>query len=104
MGRPTTATAASVARPLAAGHDEVRRDAGPVQRDGVVEPGLEHRGRPAVVLGRAEHNDRVGGAALVEGALLPDAERREPARGRREHARHDERAHDPARDPPAQAP
>ena len=35
--------------------------------DRVVEPGLEHGRRPAVVLGRPEHDDRVGRPLLVAG-------------------------------------
>ena len=53
LGRP-------VALGLAAGHDQVRRDAGMEERDGVVQPRREDRRWPAVVLGRAHHHDRVG--------------------------------------------
>ena len=79
LGRP-------VALGLAAGHDEVRREPGLVQVDRVVEAGLEDRRRPAVVLGGAEDDDRVGRPRVVAVADVPDPERR-PAddddRGRR---------------------
>ena len=54
----------------------VRRDAGLVQLDGVVEPCREERRRPAVVLGRAQDDDRVGRALVVALALRPDPVRR----------------------------
>ena len=45
----------------------------------MVEPRREQRGGPAVVLGRAQDDDRVGLAPLVAVALVPDAVRRVPA-------------------------
>ena len=49
----------------AAGHHDDRRVARPGRARGVVEPGAQHRRRPPVVLGGAEHDDRVHRPPLV---------------------------------------
>src|SRR5262245_7413093 len=58
---------AAVARPLAPRHHDAAGQAAVVEVEGVVEPLLQHRGGPAVVLGRAQHDDGVG----VAGAVAP---------------------------------
>jgi hypothetical protein len=65
----------AVAFGLAPGHDQHRCDAGEVKRHGVVKAGREHRRRPPVVLGRAEHDDGVDRPLVVVAALVPDAVR-----------------------------
>src|SRR5262249_14589354 len=61
----------TVARPDAAGHHDRGGEAGAVELHGVVEPGLQDGRRPAVVLGGSEHDDRIGGTALIEPANPP---------------------------------
>ena len=68
LGRPVTGL-------LAAGHHQEAVVAGLEQVDGMLQPRLEDRRRPAVVLGRAEDHDRAGRPGLVLEALLPDPER-----------------------------
>src|SRR3954467_15312015 len=46
-------------------HDDDRSNAPPVQVDGVIETGGEDLRRPAVELGRTEHDDRVRGSGIV---------------------------------------
>ena len=66
----------SVADRLAPGHDEMRRDPGLEEFDGVIEPRREERRRAAVVLGRAHDHDGVGRALLITEPLDPDPVRR----------------------------
>ena len=67
----------AVAGKLAARDNEPGRIALLVQVDGVIEARRQHRGRTAVVLGRAEDDDGVHGPAVVLLAHLPDAVDRE---------------------------
>ena len=64
------------------------------ERDGVLEAGLEHGRRPAVVLGGAQHDDGVGGALLVAAALPPDLEGRGTGRDGDRQAADQEEAHE----------
>ena len=69
-----------VAGALAADGDDPRRDVVLPQVAGVHQPGGEHRGRPAVELRGAQHDDRVGDPPVVLAGEPPD-----PAGGDHQH-------------------
>ena len=70
----------------------------------MLEPGLEHRGRAPVVLGGAEHDDRVGRALVIALALLPDSQGGDARDERDRKSGDDEQAHDQRGDAGRQAP
>ena len=67
-----------IAGPLAAGHDDDRREALLPQIERVVEPGGQHGRRPPVVLRGAEHDDRVGSLRAVVARCEPHLHERDP--------------------------
>jgi hypothetical protein len=69
LGRP-------VAIGLAAGHDQVPRDAVAHELDRVIESSLVEGRGPPVVLRGAHDDDRVGRLAVVAAGLVEDARRR----------------------------
>ena len=78
-----------IARLLAAGDDDHRRDASPVQIDRVIEPRREHRRRPAVVLRGAEHDDRLRRPRVVAARRHPHLHEGRPTRYTNTSATHE---------------
>ncbi len=79
---------------LAAHRHDRRREAILEEGERVIQPSLEDRGRYAVVLGGAEHEDGIGRGLLIGAGLLPDRVRRtadDEHRG--DHGRGDDTQH-----------
>ena len=88
------ATHSSLADPItfsnATGHHHCWGEALLIQGKGVVQPSSEYRRRLAVVLGRAQDNDGINGAALILSACEEDREKGQQISEQRNHDHDDE--------------